>query len=103
MKSHGVLGAMLKYGFKSAKHTAVYEWMQEFSFDKANQSQTENQKNFFLTCESPALLALIQPLEEKLLAPHYNTADGRNDKKVGPLVAPAAVLRYRSTQMKIRP
>ena len=54
---------MLKYGFKSAKHTAVYEWMQEFSFDKASQSQTENQKNFFLTCESPALLALIEPLE----------------------------------------
>ena len=94
VKSHGVFGAMLKYGYKSAKHTAVYEWMQEFSFDKGSLAQTENQKNFFLTCESPALLALVEPLEEKLLAPHYNTTDGRNEKNVGPLVAAGAVLRH---------
>ena len=40
VKSHGVAGAILKYGFKTAKHTAVYEWMQEFSADKAS-PQTE--------------------------------------------------------------
>ena len=102
MRSHGVSGAILKYGFKTAKHTAVYEWMQEFTADKAS-PQTDYQKNFLLTCQAPALLAFIQPLEKLLAFPHYDSHDGRNENKVGPLVAAGTVLRHEDPTDLIAP
>ena len=76
--------------------------MQEVSTDKAS-PQTEQQKNFLLTCHAPALLAFIQPLERLLAFPHYDTNDGRNENKVGPLVAPGTVLRYEEATDLIAP
>ena len=102
VRSHGGYGAILKYGFKTAKHTAVFEWMKEFTADKAA-TQTESQKNFMLTNNAPALLACISPLEKLLAVPHYDTEDGRNEKKVGPLVAAGTVLRYEEATDLVAP
>ena len=41
--SHGAAGAVLKYGYKSAKHTALFEWMQEFhTTAEKSSAQTEH-------------------------------------------------------------